>query len=92
MLVDSRLGFTELDLSLLDFISGRIDNGAVKLLVLLTKADKLSKRALDVALTQAQEALAGTVGESADVSVAPFSALDRRGVADAAMWLHRRET
>jgi GTP-binding protein len=92
MLVDSRLGFTELDLNLLDFISGRIGNGAVTLLVLLTKADKLSKRALDVALTQAQEALAGTVGESADVSVAPFSALDRRGVADAAMWLHRRDT
>ena len=91
MLVDSRLGFTELDLNLLDFISGRIGNGAVKLLVLLTKADKLSKRALDVALTQAQDALAGTVGESADVSVAPFSALDRRGVADAAIWLHRPE-
>src|SRR5664279_3723531 len=89
MLVDSRLGFTELDLKLLDFIGGRIDIGAVKMLVLLTKADKLGKRALDDALIKAQATLAGTVSELADVSMAPFSALDRRGVADAAVWLHR---
>src|SRR4030095_9628860 len=40
MLVDSRLGLTELDIRLLEFIGVRIGNGSVKLLVLLTKADK----------------------------------------------------
>jgi GTP-binding protein len=90
MLIDSRLGFTPLDLSLLDFVGGRIGNGEVRLLVLLTKADKLSRRALDAAMSRTQELLATNVGESADVSVAPFSALDHRGVADAAVWLHRR--
>ena len=89
MLVDSRLGFTELDMKLLDFLGRRIDNGTVKMLVLLTKADKLSRGALDSALAAAQRALAPLIGESADVSVAPFSALSRRGVDDAALWLHR---
>jgi len=89
LLLDSRLGFTDLDRKLLDFVAARIDNGAVKMLVLLTKADKLARRAVDAALMAAQETLGATVGEGADVSVAPFSALDRRGVADAAVWLHR---
>ena len=47
MLVDSRLGFTELDRNLLEFVAPRVGNGSVKLLVLLTKADKLSRRELD---------------------------------------------
>jgi len=89
MLVDSRLGLTELDTRLLDFIGARIGNGSVKLLVLLTKADKLSRRALAAALAGAQDALAPMIGESADVGVAPFSALSRQGVNDAAVWLRR---
>jgi GTP-binding protein len=89
MLVDSRLGFTELDMSLLDFVGPRIGNGAVRMLVLLTKADKLGRRALDDALHRAQEALAPIIGESAEVGVAPFSALSRQGVTDAAVWLRR---
>ena len=89
MLVDSRLGFTELDMKLLDFVGPRIGNGAVKMLVLLTKADKLSRRALDEALGRAQDTIAPLIGESADVGVAPFSALSRQGVDDAAVWLHR---
>lgn len=89
MLVDSRLGFTPLDLQLLEFVGPRIGNGAVKMLVLFTKADKHGKVALAGALAKAEETLAETMSESADVSVAPFSALSRQGVADAAVWLHR---
>ena len=50
LMVDSRLGFTDLDLQLLDFVAPRLANGAVKLLVLLTKADKLNRREADQAL------------------------------------------
>ncbi len=89
MLVDSRLGFTPLDMQLLEFIGPRIGNGAVKMLVLFTKADKHGKVALAAALAKAEETLATTMNESADISVAPFSALSRQGVADAAVWLHR---
>jgi len=89
VLLDSRLGFTELDVNLLDFVGPRIGNGAVKMLVLLTKADKLSRRALDDALARAQDTLGPIIGETADVGVAPFSSLSRRGVNDAAVWLHR---
>jgi GTP-binding protein len=89
VLLDSRLGFTELDLNLLDFVGARIASGSVKMLVLLTKADKLGRRALDDALAGAQNTLAPLIGESADVGVASFSALSRQGVDDAALWLHR---
>ncbi|MEO6361799.1 MAG: ribosome biogenesis GTP-binding protein YihA/YsxC [Caldimonas sp.] len=89
MLVDSRLGFTPLDLQLLEFVAGRIGNGAVKMLVLLTKADKHNKAALAAALVAAEATLAELTSEAADVSVAPFSALSKQGVADAAVWLHR---
>ena len=89
MMVDSRLGFTPLDLQLLEFVGSRLDNGAVKMLVLLTKSDKHGKAALAAALATAQGVLAERVtGEAADVSVAPFSALNRSGVADAAKWLY----
>ncbi len=90
MLVDARLGFTELDLALLRFVLPRVDTGAVKLLVLLTKADKLGRRAADAAMVEAQAVLGSLVSaETADVGVALFSALDRRGLEDAAVWLHR---
>ena len=89
MLVDARLGFTDLDLKLLEFVSPRIGNGTVKMLVLLTKADKLSRLALGKAIAAGQQTLAPIIGESADVAVAPFSSLSRQGVNDAAIWLHR---
>ena len=38
---------------------------------------------------RAQDTLAPIIGETADVGVAPFSALSRQGVNDAAVWLHR---
>src|SRR5450755_1276739 len=41
LLIDSRLGFTDIDLKLLAFVAPRVTNGAVKLIVLLTKSDKL---------------------------------------------------
>jgi len=89
MLVDCRLGFTELDLALLRFIGPRLETGAVKLLVLLTKADKLGKQAAEAAARKSGELLGSLSSEQADVSVSLFSALDRRGVADAAVWLYR---
>jgi GTP-binding protein len=89
LLVDARLGFTELDVNLLDFVGPRIGNGTVKMLVLFTKADKLSRRALDEALASAPDTLAPMLEDSGDVSVAPFSALSRQGVADAAVWLRQ---
>jgi GTP-binding protein len=89
LLVDARLGFTELDVNLLDFVRPRIGNGTVKMLVLFTKADKLSRRALDEALASAHDTLAPMLEDSGDVSVAPFSALSRQGVADAAVWLRQ---
>ena len=44
VLVDSRLGFTDIDRKLLDFVAPRLANGSVKLLALLTKVDKLNRR------------------------------------------------
>ena len=65
-------------------------NGSVKLLVLLTKADKLNRRRSTTRWPRAAgHAWRRCIGESADVGVAPFSALSRQGVNDAAVWLHR---
>jgi len=90
MLVDCRLGFTELDLALLRFVLPRVDTGAVKLLALLTKADKLGRQAAGAAMAGAQDVLGSMVSaETAEVGVSLFSALDRRDVEDAAVWLHR---
>src|SRR3982751_4848623 len=50
LMVDSRLGFTELDRQLLDFVQPRIGNGSVRLLALLTKADKLNRSESSAAL------------------------------------------
>lgn len=88
LMVDSRLGFTDLDKQLLDFIAPRVGSGSVKLLVLLTKVDKLNRREANDALAAAQTLLGETSTEEADVSVAPFSALKKLGVGDAACVLH----
>ncbi|MEO7056484.1 MAG: ribosome biogenesis GTP-binding protein YihA/YsxC [Caldimonas sp.] len=86
MLVDSRLGFTELDTQLLEFIRPRTANGAVRLLVLLTKADKLNRNDLRESVQVAQGVLAATVAADgeADVNLTPFSALSGSGVAEVA--------
>jgi GTP-binding protein len=88
LMVDSRLGLTALDRQLLEFIASRVGTGAVKLLVLLTKADKLSRKESDAALRATGEALAGLATDDADVGMALFSALRKTGVADAALALH----
>ena len=83
-LVDARLGFTDLDRRLLELIAPRVANGEVRLLVLLTKADKLNRREADAALRVAQLDLGAIATEQADVGVTLFSALSRKGVDDAA--------
>lgn len=88
LLVDSRLGFTDLDERLLALIGPRVVSGEVRLLVLLTKADKLNRREADAALRRAQAQLAGLASDEADIGVALFSALSRRGLGDAAEALH----
>jgi len=88
LMVDSRLGFTELDQQLLAFVAPRVGTGEIKLLVLLTKADKLNRREADAALAAAQGVLGQLATDDADLSLALFSALSRRGVGDAAQVLH----
>jgi GTP-binding protein len=88
LMIDSRLGFTDLDQQLLQLISPRLNGGAVRLLVLLTKSDKLTRSAAAQALRDAQQLLATVCPEHADVSVSLFSALKGVGIDDAALVLH----
>lgn len=88
LLVDARLGFTDLDRKLLSFVAPRVGNGSVRLLVLLTKADKLNRNEARKALAGAQAELGEMTTDAADVGVTLFSALDKTGVADAALVLH----
>jgi GTP-binding protein len=87
LLVDSRLGLTELDMNLLEFVAPRVSSGEVRMLALLTKADKLNRRAAQAALTAAQDVLGGLATEAADVGVTLFSALAKTGVGDVALAL-----
>jgi GTP-binding protein len=88
LMIDSRLGATDLDRQLMGFIAQRVGRGEVKLLVLLTKADKLARNEAQAALA-AMQALLGEFGtEQADIGVALFSALKKSGVEDAALALH----
>ncbi|HEX7687645.1 MAG TPA: ribosome biogenesis GTP-binding protein YihA/YsxC [Burkholderiaceae bacterium] len=84
LMVDSRHGFTPLDQRLLDFVAQRVRTGEVKLLVLLTKADKLTKTEAKAAVDAAQEVLGEFVTEASDIGVTPFSSLRRTGVEDVA--------
>ena len=88
MMVDARLALTDLDQRLLDFIAPRVGTGEVKLLVLLTKADKLSRKEAQASLRAAGDTLAAVATDTSDVGVALFSALKKTGVADAAETLH----
>ncbi len=83
-MIDSRLGYTDLDRQLLELIAPRVATGEVRLLVLLTKADKLNRREADAALAGAQSVLGELGNEQADIGLTLFSALSRRGVGDAA--------
>jgi GTP-binding protein len=91
-MIDARLGFTDLDERLLALIAPRIRSGEVKLLVLLTKADKLNRREAQSSLQAAQGVLAPLSGESAEVGLSLFSALSRQGLEDVAehiyAWAH----
>ena len=87
LMIDSRLGFTDLDRQLLEWVRPRVATGAVRLLVLLTKADKLNRREGQAALAAAQELLGAISTEQADIGVALFSALSKAGVGDAAQAL-----
>ncbi len=84
LMVDSRLGFTELDQQLLEFVAPRLANGSVKLLVLLTKSDKLNRSESNAALAAAQNVLGERATEQADLGIVLFSALKKVGVSDAA--------
>ncbi|KQW01353.1 ribosome biogenesis GTP-binding protein YihA/YsxC [Rhizobacter sp. Root1221] len=88
LMVDSRLGFTDLDRQLLSFVAPRVGNGAVKLLVLLTKSDKLNRAEANASLAAAQAVLGELSTDEADVSMSLFSALKKSGVGDAAQVLH----
>ncbi len=75
LMIDPRLGLTDLDRQLLAWVAPRVGTGEVKLLVLLTKADKLSRRQADAAVQAATEALAELSTDDADIGVLLFSAL-----------------
>ena len=92
LMIDSRLGFTDLDKRLLDLMAPRLANGEVRLLALLTKSDKLNRTENMVAQAAAQEVLASVSTESADIGLSSFSALNKQGLGDVAeaiyAWTH----
>ena len=92
VLVDSHHGFTEIDRRLVAFVGKRLEGGSVRLLVLLTKIDKLKRAERGKALAEAERVLGELTGEAADadadVSLSPFSTVDRTGVEDVALLLH----
>ena len=88
LMIDARLGATDLDRQLLAFVAPRVANGAVRLLVLLTKSDKLNRSQAQAALSAMQGVLGEIATDEADVGVALFSALSNAGVDDAALTLH----
>ena len=79
LLVDSRLGLTELDEVLLDLLRDRVEAG-LKFLVLLTKADKLNK-------TEAAKILSIVQLQAGGGEVRLFSATKKIGVQEAAVIL-----
>ena len=87
LLVDPRVGLTELDRQLLQFVGPRVGNGEVKLLVVLTKADKLNRKEGAQALVAAQAVLGEIATEEADIGVLLFSALNKQGLGDLAKTL-----
>jgi GTP-binding protein len=87
LLVDARLGVTPLDLRLLEWIAPRVGSGRTRLLVLLTKADKLNRSESREALARAEALLGPFATAEADIGVTLFSASSRAGVDDVASTL-----
>lgn len=87
-MVDSRHGFTNLDRQLLNFVAPRLANGEVRLLVLLTKADKLNRNEAADSLRKARAVLAALSTEESDIRITLFSSLKRQGVGEVAEILH----
>jgi GTP-binding protein len=90
LLVDARHGFTDLDRRLLEFVATRVANGSIALMTLLTKADKLGRRDVDRAVSEANRFLEGIATEAADVSLAAFSAFDAESVGAVARLIRAR--
>ncbi len=88
LMIDSRLGFTDLDRRLLGLVAPRLVNGEVRLLAVLTKSDKLNKREGQAALADAQAVLGEFSSEASDIAVTLFSALSRDGLGDIAEVVH----
>jgi GTP-binding protein len=84
MLCDARLGLTELDDILLDVIRPRVEEG-LNLLVLLTKADKLTR-------VEAQKALSIARLQVGGGQAMLFSALKRQGVEEVSVLLRQWAT
>ena len=82
LMCDPRHGLTELDEILLEVIRPRVEQG-LKFLVLLTKADKLTRAEQAKALSIARLQAGGG-------QVMLFSALKRQGVEPVALWLRQR--
>ena len=84
MLIDPRLGLTELDEALLEAIRPRVEQG-LKFLVLLTKSDKLTR-------SEAAKALSIARLQSGGGEARLFSALKKQGLDDVATllwdWTH----
>jgi GTP-binding protein len=89
LMIDARHGFTELDRQLLQFMEPRIRNGVVRVLVLLTKADKVNRSEAASALASAREVLEDVATDESDIAIELFSALKRDGVDEAAVLLHQ---
>lgn len=88
LLVDARHGPTELDQQLLRFVAPRGGTGEVRLLVALTKADKLSRHEAQRSLRAAEQVVGEFVTEHSDVGLLLFSSLNRIGLDDLALTLH----
>jgi GTP-binding protein len=84
LMADSRLGLTDLDQRLLALMSQRIITGEVRLLVLLTKVDKLNRNDAQKALRDTGDALADLGSEASDIGITTFSALSGQGLGDVA--------
>lgn len=80
LLCDPRHGLTDLDEILLELLRPRVEQG-LKLLVLLTKSDKLSRQ-------EAQKALQIMRLQTAGAELQLFSALKKQGVVQASVLLH----
>jgi len=85
LLCDPRLGLTELDEALLEVIRPRVQNDGLNFLILLTKADKLTR-------AEAQKALSIARLQCAGGQALLFSALKKQGLDDVArllwQWAH----